>query len=90
MSMVRPFLKILVVVLLLWIFLVVILPAVDLPHAVPGTPGSRSVQCLWMGIWCCGGCAVVVTLQLSLMGVQRVKWIVPSRELLELTCSRLC
>jgi hypothetical protein len=90
MSTVRPFFKIFVVVLLLWIFLVVILPAIDLPHAVPGISGSRGLQFLWMGIWFCGGCAFAVMLQISRLGAKRVKWNAPSRELLELTCSRLC
>lgn len=90
MSTVRLFFKILVTLLLLWIFLVVILPAIDLPHAVPGISGSTSLHCLWTGIWFCGGCALAVTLQVNLLGVTRMKSSIPSRKLLELTCSRLC
>jgi hypothetical protein len=89
MSTVHPFFKILAL-LLLWIFLVVILPAIDLPHAVPGISDSRSLQCLWMGIWFCGGCFLIVTRQVNRMGAEQMKSNIPSRELLELTCSRLC
>jgi hypothetical protein len=90
MSTIGPFFKIFVTLLLLWIFLVVILPAVDLPHAVPGISGSRSLQCVWMGIWFCGGCAMAITLRGGLVGAKRMKSNISSQELFELTCSRLC
>ncbi|HWF91528.1 MAG TPA: hypothetical protein VN684_04540 [Terriglobales bacterium] len=90
MPTVRIFVKILIVLLLVWLFLVVILPAIDLPHAVPGISGLKGLHLLWMGIWICGGCALAISLGVNLMGARPVKSNIPNRDLFELICSRLC
>jgi hypothetical protein len=90
MSTPRTVFKILVVMLLLWIFLIVILPAIDLPHAVPGISGSGSLHLSGAGIWFFAGCVLAVMLQVDLMGARPMNSSIPNRELFELVCSLLC